>query len=108
MGDFDDVDKYRADARDLFSNVAALKDLEGRFPYLTEEQTEAVRRFWGSFRGERLSREQEEFLRVWERLYGTYERDDTGQCDGNRECRVLRLYGAYKHDDTGRCDFNQL
>ena len=73
LGDFDDVDKYRADARDLFSNVAALKDLEGRFPYLTEEQTEAVRRFWGSFRGERLSREQEEFLRVWERLHGTYE-----------------------------------
>ena len=45
LGDFDDVDKYLADARDLFSNLVALKKLESKFPYLTEEQVEAVKRF---------------------------------------------------------------
>ena len=31
LGDFDDVDKYLADARDLFSNLVALKKLESKF-----------------------------------------------------------------------------
>lgn len=72
LGDFDDVDKYLADARDLFSNLVALKQLESKFPYLTEEQVAAVKRFWDSFNPEKFSREQEEFLKVWNRLYVTY------------------------------------
>ena len=72
LGDFDDIDKYRADARDLFSNLIALKELELSFPYLTEEQVAAIRKFWSSFNPEKYSHEQTEFLKVWDKLYPTY------------------------------------
>lgn len=32
LGDFDDLDKYLAEAKDLFSNLVALKKLESSFP----------------------------------------------------------------------------
>lgn len=72
LGDFDDIDKYLADAKDLFSNLIALKELELSFPYLTPEQIAAIRQFWNSFNPEKYSREQQEFLKVWDKLYATY------------------------------------
>ena len=72
LGDFDDIDKYMADARDLFSNLSALQQMEYNFSYLTEEQMAVIRKFWNSFNPEKYSREQEEFLKVWDKLYATY------------------------------------
>lgn len=72
LGDFDDVDKYLADARDLFSNLVSLKEIEANFPYLTEEQIAAIQKFWSSFNPKKFSHEQEEFLKVWDKLYDTY------------------------------------
>lgn len=72
LGDFDDIDKYLADAKDLFSNLIALKELEFSFPYLTEEQITVIRKFWSSFNPEKYSHEQQEFLKVWDKLHATY------------------------------------
>ncbi|MDR2414695.1 MAG: hypothetical protein LBD64_06890 [Odoribacteraceae bacterium] len=73
LEDFDDVDKYLVDARDLFSNLRALREIEKLFPYLTEAQVEHVRRFWSHFRdGVTGGREQEAFLETWGKLYPTY------------------------------------
>lgn len=72
LGDFDDIDKYLVDAKDLFSNLIVLKEMELKFPYLTEEQLAAVKKFWSSFNQEKHSREQQEFLKVWDKLYETY------------------------------------
>ncbi|MEG2277568.1 MAG: PD-(D/E)XK nuclease family protein [Odoribacter sp.] len=73
LSDFDDIDKYLADAADLFSNLIALKKLEVSFPYLTDEQIAAIRKFWNSFNVEKFSHEQEEFLKVWDQLGATYQ-----------------------------------
>lgn len=72
LGDFDDIDKYLADAKAVFSNLVSLKELELSFPYLTEEQIEAIRSFWNSFNPDKYSNEQREFLKVWDKLYATY------------------------------------
>ncbi len=72
LGDFDDVDKYLVDAKDLFSNLIALKKLELNFSYLTEEQISAIHSFWNSFNPDKYSQEQEQFLKVWDQLYATY------------------------------------
>lgn len=72
LGDFDDIDKYLADPKALFSNLVALKELEQSFPYLTPEQIEAIKSFWNSFNPDKYSREQQEFLNVWDKLYDTY------------------------------------
>ncbi len=43
--DFDEVDKYLVDARQLFTNVKDLKELEYNFD-LPPESLASVRRFW--------------------------------------------------------------
>lgn len=72
LDDFDDIDKYLADPKALFSNLISLKEVEYNFPYLSPEQTEAIKSFWSSFNPEKFSHEQQEFLKVWEHLYPTY------------------------------------
>jgi hypothetical protein len=72
IADFDEIDKYMADAGALFRNVAGIKNLEQRFDYLTPGQVETIKSFWSSFKPGALSRHQEEFLRIWEALSGIY------------------------------------
>ena len=71
LSDFDDVDKYLADARLLFSNIADLRELDDLLDYLSEEQLDAIRTFWSSFYPRR-SPSQEQFLALWEILFDVY------------------------------------
>lgn len=71
LSDFDDVDKYLADARLLFSNIADLRELDDLFDYLSQEQLDAIRSFWSSFYPRR-SPSQEQFLALWEILFDVY------------------------------------
>lgn len=45
LNDFNDTDKYLVDAKQLFSNVKKLKEISSN--YLTEEQIEVIKQFWG-------------------------------------------------------------
>ena len=106
LADFDDIDKYLVDAKDLFSNLIALKELDLNFPYLTEEQIKAIHRFWKSFNPEKFSREQQEFLKVWDKLYATYTHfkthlAETGICyEGMNDryfCEHIETYAHPAH-----------
>jgi len=50
LSDFDDVDKYMADARLLFANIKDLNEIGGDYAeILSERQIEAIREFWRNF-----------------------------------------------------------
>lgn len=72
LNDFDDVDKYMADARMLFTNVTDLRKIENDFSFLSPEQIAAIRTFWSSFYPKGDSPNQTEFLAVWKTLYTLY------------------------------------
>ncbi|MDM8159469.1 PD-(D/E)XK nuclease family protein [Labilibaculum sp. K2S] len=72
LGDFDDLDKYRVNAKHLFQNLAEEKEIDNLFDYLTEEQIVAIQSFWSSFRPEKYSEHQKEFVKLWENLYPIY------------------------------------
>lgn len=72
LNDFDDVDKYMADARMLFTNVTDLREIENDFSFLSPEQIAAIRTFWSSFYPKGDSPNQTEFLAVWKTLYTLY------------------------------------
>jgi RecB family exonuclease len=72
LHDFDDIDKYLVEPRDLFKNLASLKSIEDKFSYLTEEQIQAIKRFWDSIDMSNLSDEQQDFVSIWEILYNVY------------------------------------
>ncbi|MGQ1946699.1 PD-(D/E)XK nuclease family protein [Geofilum sp. OHC36d9] len=72
LNDFNDIDKYLADADQVFSNLAAIKAMEGDFSHLSKEQIDAIRTFWESFNPEKLSEQQTSFLSLWEKLPTLY------------------------------------
>jgi len=71
LQDFDEIDKFLVDPRVLFRNLAHVKKLEGDLQYLEEEQKSLILEFWKSF-GDKLSRHQQGFLQIWDKLYRVY------------------------------------
>ncbi len=74
LDDFDDVDKYIADASKLFRNVQDIKEIDQKFGGLTEEQSEIIKRFWVNFNPEKLSDQKKEFRSIWSILNDLYLR----------------------------------
>lgn len=81
LGDFDDIDKYRVDAKQLFQNVCDFKTLQDDFSYLSEAQQKAIRQFLSHFRDASgalpgmdpdSDRVKERFLSIWNILYPLY------------------------------------
>ena len=81
LADFDDVDKYLADPKSIFANIADLKALQDNFNYLSEVQRKALEEFLGHFRtAETLKvnmdssdpNVKEKFLQIWNLLYPLY------------------------------------
>ena len=72
--DFDEIDKYLVDARQLFTNIKDLKEIEQVFS-LPEESLEPIRRFWQTLRGrnETPDQVQQRFLAIWQELYEIYD-----------------------------------
>jgi CRISPR/Cas system-associated exonuclease Cas4 (RecB family) len=74
LSDFDDIDKYRVDARAVFKNIAELKSMEDLHGYLDEIQLNTIRQFWEVFSNAKDSSEKNRFLNLWDRLYEIYDR----------------------------------
>lgn len=72
LADFNDVDRYLLNAKDLFTNIADLKELETLFDYLTDDQKKALARFWGSMAMLEKRENEQKFLRIWQKLYPIY------------------------------------
>ncbi len=73
LNDIDDIDKYYANPKQVFSNLLSIKEIEDDYSFLNEEQIETIQSFWHSFNPHKLSEHQEEFIRIWERLYEVYQ-----------------------------------
>ena len=81
LRDFDEVDKYLIEARTLFKDLSALRELDETFDYLTEEQKKFLRDFWKNF-DDKPAGSKEEFLKVWKELpnvYATFVKSLRGQ-----------------------------
>ena len=82
LGDFNDVDKYLVDPKQIFTNVSDYKEMQGTFSYLSERQRQAIEGFVSHFndRSGRLTvhldsdnpNVKERFLMIWNILYPLY------------------------------------
>lgn len=84
INDFNDVDKYLADAKQLFTNVKEIKEINST--YLTDEQISIINEYWGESRPVESVEEfwkhvnnptsetenKKKFLKLWEILYPLY------------------------------------
>ena len=82
LADFNDVDKYLVDPKQLFANVADFKALQDTFEYLSDTQREAIKGFLSHFNdhsgkltvdiGSDDPDVKGRFLQVWNILYPLY------------------------------------
>jgi hypothetical protein len=72
LNDFNDIDKHLINAKQLYSNLAALKELEDDYKHLSDNQRNAIEEFWGIIYEGRSSSEKEKFIQVWDRLHDIY------------------------------------
>ena len=74
LADFEEVDKYMINARQLFTNITELKKIDQLFNIFTAEQLEAIHQFWKNFIPVVEGKTSEEFVTTWKILYDVYER----------------------------------
>lgn len=72
LRDFDEADKYLIAAGQLFKDLSHQKELDASFDFLTEEQQEFLKDFWGNF-DENQSVNKKRFLQLWRSLGQVYE-----------------------------------
>ena len=82
LADFNDVDKYLVDPKQLFANVADFKAMQDTFEYLTDTQREAIKGFLSHFNDQSgkltvdLGTDDPDvkgrFLQIWNILYPLY------------------------------------
>ena len=72
LNDFDDVDKYLVDAKQLFVNVHDFRLLDDDLTHLDENQIEAMRRFWDNFMPFEGNDTKEKFHETWKILLELY------------------------------------
>ena len=86
INDFDMIDRYLVDAKQLLRNIEDIKELETDVSYLTPEQLRIIS-FWQSVGdGESLSEQKRYFLKIWRSLPAIYE---------EYRARLLELNIAY-------------
>ncbi|MDD4970938.1 MAG: PD-(D/E)XK nuclease family protein [Paludibacter sp.] len=73
LSDFEDVDKYRVDAKQLFTNITELKQIDQLFNVFSEKQVEAIRQFWSNFVPVTEGKTSEDFVATWKILLPIYE-----------------------------------
>lgn len=69
--DFDQIDKFRVNPDNLFTNIRNLKDIEQKFGGFTPEQIESIKKFFLGF-SDSDSQLKERYLKIWNSLGAIY------------------------------------
>ena len=73
LSDFEDIDKYRVDANQLFTNITELKQIDQLFNIFSDKQVEAIRQFWSNFVPVTEGKTSEDFVSTWKILLPVYQ-----------------------------------
>lgn len=71
LTDFDDIDKNMADADKIFCNLKDIHELDD-LSYLTDEQRELLKRFFGNFSHDQETELKKRFLSLWSHFGDIY------------------------------------
>jgi CRISPR/Cas system-associated exonuclease Cas4 (RecB family) len=105
LADFNDIDRYFLDARDLFTNVADLKEIDLVFDYLTDEQKAALEQFWGSVAVAGRKDFQQKHLLVWSKLFAVYAGFKSVLKEGNLAFPGMADRQVVEEMEAGKLEF---
>jgi ATP-dependent helicase/nuclease subunit B len=72
LSDFGQVDYYLAEAREIFSLIENIAELQLQFPNFGEEELQFMKTFWSSFSVQKQNHIQQKFIELWERMPELY------------------------------------
>ena len=106
IADFNDIDKYLIDARQLFTNIKDLRQLDSDYSFLSERQYKAVEKFWSSFLRGEGNFKKEHFSSLWGIMYDLYTkfRSDLKEKGAGYEGMIYRC-GV---ENLGQCHYEKL
>lgn len=92
LADFNEIDKYRIDAQQIFTNITELHDIDRIFNIFTPVQLEAIKKFWKNFIPVNESQTSRDFISTWKILYPLYEqfRQKLAESGKGTEGMILR------------------
>lgn len=74
LADFSEIDNHLIPhVKDLLTTIRDWQQLNNPAEYLTENQREAIHRFWGEVLEQKINLPTERFLHTWDLLYPCYE-----------------------------------
>lgn len=71
ISDFDDIDKHMAPADKIFANLRDIREFDD-VSYLTQEQRDAIKKFFANFSDDHNTLLKERFMRLWSRMGDIY------------------------------------
>ncbi|MCM0041247.1 MAG: PD-(D/E)XK nuclease family protein [Algoriphagus sp.] len=72
LKDFNDLDQFLAPVKQVYAQLAEIKEFESDLSFLTEEQLALIAQFWKAFERQNET-EKERFLKFWQILGALYE-----------------------------------
>lgn len=72
LADFNDIDRYLVNAKDLFRNISDIKEIDSLFDYLTPGQKQALEQFWGSVAVTDKKEYQKRYIHIWDKLFPVF------------------------------------
>ncbi len=84
LSDFDEIDKYMVNARELFHNIRDIKEIDLAYSDYSPEVLAVIRSFWAHLLSyNQQDRKKDAFTRTWNILYDLYDRFRTSlEADG--------------------------
>lgn len=73
LNDFNEIDSYLVEAKQIFTNIKNLHEIDVKYSSLTEEQQNIIKQYWKNFSIEDKSKEKELFLQLWNILPDVYK-----------------------------------
>ena len=72
LSDFNDIDKYLIDAKQLFQNIESLKEIDASFEFISDDLKGFLSSFWDHILNSKTSENKEYFLNIWKNLHEIY------------------------------------
>lgn len=72
IADFDAIDNYNLDAKQVFCNISDLYEIDAIYDDIAQEQREIINNFWKIYSTTQSSGEKENFQKIWNTLFDIY------------------------------------
>lgn len=74
LKDFNELDNYLVEVRDIYQNIENFEKIDYNLSYLNDEQKAMLKEYWLNFSIEKSSEEKERFVELWNSLPKIYDK----------------------------------